>query len=131
MDAWLKTHAALILPIAGALYLAGGDTLHLADDCTAPAWMARGWKQSLHVLQTRHIPILPGAVRIYAWIPAMILILPFQRLLIGPILQAAFSHADHIRLEMHQLVAEFSTLAQPASLPTPALCHLFTAINPA
>jgi len=41
MDAWLKTHAALILPIAGALYLAGGDTLHLANDRTALAWMVR------------------------------------------------------------------------------------------
>jgi 2-dehydropantoate 2-reductase len=41
MDAWLKTHAALILPIAGALYLAGGDMLHLADDRAALAWMVR------------------------------------------------------------------------------------------
>jgi len=41
MDTWLKTHAALILPIAGALYLAGGDTLHLAKDRTTLAWMVR------------------------------------------------------------------------------------------
>ena len=26
MDAWLKTHVALVSPIAHALYLAGGDT---------------------------------------------------------------------------------------------------------
>jgi hypothetical protein len=41
MDAWLKTHAALILRIAGALYLADGDMLHLADDRAAQVWMAR------------------------------------------------------------------------------------------
>jgi 2-dehydropantoate 2-reductase len=41
MDAWLKTHVALILSIGGALYMAGGDNYRLARTRDALVLMVR------------------------------------------------------------------------------------------
>ncbi len=128
IDSWLKTHAALIVPVAGALYLAGGGPEGLAANPTALHWLARGFKESLHVLDANKIPVIPSAARVYNWIPARLLAFLARRMLRSPEGRLALSHAGHARPEMRLLADQLTVFVKQASLPTPALVHLFAAI---
>ena len=128
IDAWLKTHVALILPMAGAVYRAGGNVLALANDKETLNLMARAFKESLDVLRANHIPVLPPAAMIYAWIPAPLLVILFRRVLRTKSVQVAFSHGDHARPEMRLLSEQMSSLIRKTSVPTPALDKLFSVL---
>jgi 2-dehydropantoate 2-reductase len=51
MDGWLKTHVALILPMGGALYMAGLDNYRLARRRDAVVLMIRAMRESFRVLR--------------------------------------------------------------------------------
>jgi 2-dehydropantoate 2-reductase len=128
IDSWLKTHAALIVPVGGALYLSGGGPEGLAANQIALNWLARGFKESLHVLDANKIPVIPAAARVYNWIPARLLALLARKMLLSPEGKLALSHAGHARPEMRLLADQLTVFVKRASLPTPALDQLFAAI---
>jgi 2-dehydropantoate 2-reductase len=55
MDAWLKTHAAFVVPLGQAVLAAGGPRA-LADDPDAVRGMIRLMRQNLAALPTRPVP---------------------------------------------------------------------------
>ena len=61
MDAWLKTHAALVVPIACALYLAGGDNYRLAGTRDGLVLMLRAMREGLRVLDRLGFDVEPIA----------------------------------------------------------------------
>jgi 2-dehydropantoate 2-reductase len=128
IDAWLKTHAAMIMPIAGALYMAGGDLKALQQDNAALKTLASAWKEALQALTAARVPILPAAAKIYIWAPEGIVINVVRRALRSSNIAISFAHAGNARPEMRCLAGELLALARSAGIATPNLEKMQSAI---
>jgi len=131
MDAWLKTHVALVSPIANALYLAGGSNYRLARTRDGLVLMVRAVKEGLRVLNALHIPITPGKYRVFSWIPEPLLVAILQKRMGRPEVElVAARHANAARDEMTALAEDFQILARQSGLDTPAIDTLYCFLDP-
>jgi len=131
MDAWLKTHVALVGPVAGALYLAGGDNYRLARTQDGLVLMVRAVREGLSVLKDLGIPITPGKYRLLSWLPEPLLVQVLRRAMNSERAELVLArHANAARDEMAQLAEEFRALAERTSVATPANDVLYTFLNP-
>jgi 2-dehydropantoate 2-reductase len=131
IDAWLKSHAAVISPIALALYMVGGDNYRLARTRDALVLGIRALRESFRVLRALDIPITPPALRVYDWIPEPILIPLVQRLFNSRSAEIAVAgHAGAARDEMKQIADEFKMLTQSTTVATPLLDRLYPYLDP-
>jgi 2-dehydropantoate 2-reductase len=131
IDAWLKSHAAVISPIALALYMVGGDNYRLARTRDAVVLGIRAMRESFRVLHALDIPITPSALRMYEWIPESILVPLVQRLFNTRSAEIAIAgHASAARDEMKQIADEFRTLTHSITIPTPVVDRLYTYLDP-
>ena len=122
IDAWLKTHVALVSPIANALYMAGGDIYRLAETRDALVLMIRGIREGFRVLRALDIPIIPRKYLTLFWLPEPLLVFLLQRLLATEQAELAMQrHANAARDEMQQLADEFQVLVHQSGLRTPVL----------
>ncbi|HNT76698.1 MAG TPA: 2-dehydropantoate 2-reductase N-terminal domain-containing protein [Anaerolineae bacterium] len=132
MDAWLKTHVAVVSPIANALYLAGGDNYRLARTRDGLVLLARAIKEGFRVLHALHIPVTPFKYRLLPLVPEPLLVMTLQRMLATEWATTVMAHhANAARDEMQQLADEFRALARVSGTPTPALDQLYAYIDPA
>ncbi len=130
MDAWLKTHVALILSMGGALYMAGFDNYRMARTRDAVVMMVRAVHEGFRVLRAHDIPIIPSILKIMLeWIPEPILVTLIQRRLNSKVVEAAFGHASAAHEEGKKLATEFKALARSASVPTPKMDRLREYVN--
>ena len=74
MDAWLKTHAALVSPIADAFYAAGGDMKVLANSRLQVIAMLRSIRKAFAALRAQGLPITPTWLRGVELLPAWLLV---------------------------------------------------------
>ena len=130
IDAWQKTHVALVTPIANALYMAGGDRYRLAQMPEALHLMVRAMREGFQVLQALDIPITPAKLRLWEWLPEPMVV----ALLKGWANTQHFEiiaarHANAARDEMQKLTTEFQALARQTSVATPAIDELETYID--
>ncbi len=132
MDAWLKTHVAVVSPVANAIYLAGGDNYRLSRTRDGVVLMARAIKEGFRVLQALKIPITPFKYRLLPLIPEPILVAALQRALATEWATTVITrHANAGRDEMQLLADEFQVLVEMAGVETPALNELYGYIDPA
>ena len=130
IDAWQKTHVALISPIADALYMAGGDNYRLAQMPDALHLMVSAIREGFQVLRSLHIPITPAKLQLWAWLPEFVLVPLLKRLVNTRYFEIVVArHANAARDEMQQLANEFQALARQASMATPAIDQLETYID--
>ena len=125
MDAWLKTHAVLVCPIANAFYFAG-DNYRLAQSNEGLHLLIGAVREGLRALGKLGIPIEPGKYRALLWLPIWLAV---------PVLRRAFStkraelalwrHAQGARPEMQLLAEEVRALLKEAAIPTPAFDQLY------
>jgi 2-dehydropantoate 2-reductase len=131
MDAWLKTHVALVSPIANALYLAGGDNYRLARTRDGLVLLVRAIREGMAVLRAHGIPITPPKYRVLARLPEPLLVTLLQRGLATERAAVALAgHANAARDEMQCLAEEFHALTHSTSIPTPAIDRLATYLDP-
>jgi 2-dehydropantoate 2-reductase len=129
MDAWLKTHAALVSPVAKALYMMNGDIHQLAHHRASVQLMLRAIREGLRVLRSLEIPITPIRMRVFELIPEILMVSLLQRLLDTEYADLIIArHANAARDEMKQIADEFRELAHRASLDTPFSDHLYSFI---
>jgi len=124
--AWVLTHAAIVLPIAHALYLVEGGTLELADRPDVLRLLIFAIREGLSVQETLGIPVIPRSVRMYKWVPSWVT---------STVMRARFStrmaeigiegHALAAQDEMAALAAEYAELMRRAGIQTPALRTLY------
>jgi len=132
MDAWLKTHVALILPIALSIYLAGGDNYRLARTRDGIVLGIRAVREGFRVLHALGIPVTPPSLRRLAWMPEPLLVRQAQKLLDTELAELGLAgHANAARDEMQCLAGELRALALTTSVATPALELLYTYLDPA
>ncbi len=132
MDAWLKTHVAVVSPVANALYLAGGSNYRLAHTRDGLVLMIRAVKENLRVLEALGIPITPARLRALEWLPEPPLVALLRLGFDTPQAELVLArHANAARDEMLTLAEEFRHLAKQSGLPTPANNALFCYLDPA
>ena len=121
IDAWLKTHAAKIIPTANALYMAAVDTRRLSRTRDALVLMLRAIREGYQVLSALDIPITPKNHRIFQWLPEPLLLVLMKRMIESDRMSIKIGHAHGARNEMNTIADEFCALIQQANVPTPSI----------
>jgi len=131
MDAWLKTHVALLMPsLAPALYAAETDNHRLARTRDGLVLTIRAIREGFQVLRALDVPITPGRLKILRSIPEPILVILLQRLINMEVMQVALvGHAKAARDEVTHLADEFLALARTTPVATPATDRLYPYLN--
>ncbi len=125
MDAWLKTHVALVSPIANAIYMAVARGIELKADLEVMRLLVRAVKEGLRVLHALHIPVEPSKYRLLQWVPEGLIIRIVRPHIGTPQWElTVVRHAMAARDEMKCLSDEFQCLVQRSGIPTPALNKL-------
>lgn len=125
MDAWLKTHVAVVSPIANAIYMAEGNIYRLARDREDVRLMLRAMREGFKVLRALNVPITPANLRILELVPEPLMVMYLQRLLNTERAELTIArHANAARDEMKQIADEFTALARSTSVPTSAIDRL-------
>jgi 2-dehydropantoate 2-reductase len=132
MDAWLKTHVALLMPsIAPALSAAAGDHVRLANTRDLVVLTVRAVREGFKVLRALDIPITPARLRIFDWLPEPLLVSFLQKKLADERIRTALvEHAQAAGDEIMHLAGEFDRLTQQAGIPTPAIDRLSAYFDP-
>jgi 2-dehydropantoate 2-reductase len=132
MDAWLKTHVALLMPsLAPAMRAAGRDNVRMAHTRDAIVLAIRAIQEGYRVLRTLGYPIVPKSARIFENIPEPILVWGFQKRLVDPRIRVAMlEHGDAAQDEIKHLADEFIALKRQTSIPTPAIDRLSAYFDP-
>ena len=124
MDAWLKTHAAKIVPTAGALFFAGGRVEQLTTNNEAIRLMVRAIREGLAVLKANDIPITPSNHRVLLWLPESLIVLLMKHMFSSETMTIKVGHATKARREFQVLAQELEALNVAPELPTPAMDRL-------
>jgi 2-dehydropantoate 2-reductase len=125
MDAWLKAHAAVISPLALAIYSAGGDNYRLARTPDSLLLAVRAIREGLNALRCLNIPILPPAFRFLTWLPEPLLVLLLRGLVNNQAAQINIAgHANAARDEMLQVADDFMRLVKASGMQAFALTEL-------
>jgi len=125
IDAWLKGHVALVVPILFALNRHGSDNQALARDRATLRLMARAVSEGLGVLRELGHPITPFRLKSIAWMPLFASAFVFSKIIGSPFAKVAFvGHSTNAAAEFELLAGEFRTLIDASGLTTPALDEL-------
>jgi len=130
VDAYLKTHAAGLPAIAGAVYMAGGDIRRLAHLPKLLRLLIRSYREALRGLSAAGIPIKPYGTHLVEWIPEPLLMLGLRFFLDSKL--AVLGGQRHINAapdEMKEFADEFREIFRQTGLPTPASNILFAFID--
>jgi 2-dehydropantoate 2-reductase len=126
MDAWLKTHVALVSSIANAIYMAGGDNYKLARNREAILLNIRGIREGFRVLRELGIPVTPAKLKMFDVMPEPLLAAAFGRVYKTEWSEVVMTrHANAARDEMKLLADELIALARKTNVPTPAIDKLY------
>jgi 2-dehydropantoate 2-reductase len=132
MDAWLKTHVALLMPsLAPAMRAAGRDNVRMGRTRDAVVLAVRAMREGFAVLRKLGYPIVPSGIRQMELLPEPILVWYLQKMLPHPRMRTAMlEHADAAQDEIRHLAAEFDALIRRADVPTPVIDGLKKYFDP-
>ena len=129
MDAWLKTHAALVSPIANAIYSRDGDIHQLAQKRPSVQLMLHAIREGFQVLRALNIPITPWQMHFLEPIPSSLIVSLLQRFLDTKCFELVIArHANAARDEMKQIADDFRQLTNLTSVKTPSTDCLYSFI---
>jgi ketopantoate reductase len=133
MDAWLKTHVALLMPsLAPAMRAAGRDNVRMAHTRDTVVLAIRAIQEGFRVLRELGYPIVPNRVRIFERLPEPILVWGFRKYIVDPKVRVAMlEHGAAAQDEIKYLADEFFVLKNKTSISTPALESLYVYFDPA
>lgn len=132
MDAWLKTHVALVSPIANAIYLAGGSNYRLAKTPDGLLLLRRAIGEGFEVLRALGIPITPERLQNLVDTPEPQMVENLRQMMATPRAEMTMAkHACAARDEARQLTDDFLALCELTSVPTPAIHRLAAYIDTA
>jgi 2-dehydropantoate 2-reductase len=126
IDAWLKTHAALISPLAVAAYALRDRGTRLRDEDKTIALSIKAFKENLRALEELGIPILPKKTKMMRFIPVYFLKRKLRNLLNSEFGKIALSgHADCARNEMKKIIMDFRNLVRDVKMDMSANDYLY------
>lgn len=112
MDSWQKSHLAMVIPMANAIYFDGGDNYSTARNRQAIHNMSLSLKENFNFLKSTGI-ITPAKLNIFRMCPVCFLSLLLKLLYKTKFAETLISnHANKARHEMSLLNNDFEKLAQ-------------------
>ncbi|WP_373788296.1 ketopantoate reductase family protein [Jeotgalibaca porci] len=124
MDAWQKTHVAMVTSIGNALYQFECDNYRLAQSYDNVCFMIRGIKEGFSVLRKLGIKTKPKKLW-YMKLPVWMISWIFKLLMGTKLAETVFAkHCIIAKPEMLCLQAEFDSLIAQSHLQTPAIDRL-------
>lgn len=132
MDAWLKTHVALLMPsLAPAVRAASRDNVRMAHTRDAIVLAIRAIREGFHVLRKLGYPVVPGSIRQLELMPEPLLVWYLQKMLPDPKMRTAMlEHADATQDEIRHLAEEFYVLVRRSGVSTPVMDSLKKYFDP-
>jgi len=124
MDAWQKTHVAIVTAVGNALYKHGSDNYGLAKSREDLMLTAGGIKEGFRVLKRLGIAVTPGKLR-YFKLPDRLLAFLFRFIMNTKMAETAMAkHTIAAREEMRVLQADFDKLIERSGVRTPCIDQL-------
>ncbi|MBB4826227.1 2-dehydropantoate 2-reductase [Sporosarcina luteola] len=111
MDEWLKTHVAVVLPIAKALYKFDSNNYELANSNTTLRYMILAIREGFNVLKKAGVKITPAKLNLF-YLPSVLLVPILSRVMKTKI--AEFSMSKHTMEAKHELQVLESLFVQIA-----------------
>ncbi len=122
MDAWLKTHAALVCPIANAYYMAGDDMQRLARTRDALVLASRAIREGFRMLRSAGWQVTPPHLALALAVPEPLLVPILARAARAPYADFIVArHAAVAREEIGVLSSQLVALSRAAGVPMPSL----------
>jgi len=126
IDAWLKTHAALISPLALGSYEARKKGKRLGDEDKLMTLSIKAFRENLNALEKMGIPILPKKFKIMKLIPAYFLKRRLKNLVNSEFGKTVLSgHANSAKNEMKKITMDFRKLVQNVQTDMSANDYLY------
>jgi 2-dehydropantoate 2-reductase len=129
MDAWLKTHIAMVSPIANAIYACSNSNYELAKSSGTVRKMVVAIREGLAVVRALGYPVTPVKLNALRLMPVPVLTVIFRWILNTEFADTYMAkHANAARDEMKQLADEFLVLRDRTGIRTPAIDELYKSI---
>ncbi len=120
IDAWLKGHVALVLPILFGLARHANDCDALASDRATLRQMARAIREALAAIRGLGLPVTPLQLKLILWLPTRVTAFILGKILSSEFAKVAFAgHATVAAPEFEQLWTDFRALATRSGHPVP------------
>lgn len=111
MDAWQKTHLAMVTPLANGIYFDGGNNYTTAKNKQAIRLMSSALKKNFKALKAKGIPITPPKLNVFWICPLWIMDIALKVLYNTKFAETLISsHALNAKDEMLLLEKEFDKL---------------------
>lgn len=125
IDAWLKGHAAMVVPILFGLDRHDLDNRALARDRATLGLMVRAVRDGLRALRALGYPITPAKLASFLWLPTFLSRFVFTKVIASDFAQVAFAgHAASASAEFELVYRELRAAIEKSGVPTPALDEL-------
>ncbi|MBI5320467.1 2-dehydropantoate 2-reductase N-terminal domain-containing protein [Bradyrhizobium sp.] len=126
MDAWLKTHAFLVVAICGALYASGGRSAQLAADTQRLLLLADALREGLSCVRALGLVPSPPRLRLMAkWLPKPLLLIVLRRFFASDLAALVIDgHANAASDDMRDLAADCRRMIAEAGVPAPTVSTL-------
>lgn len=113
MDAWQKTHLALVCPLALGFYYDGGDNYSLASNKPALMQVSKALKETFGFIRKSGIGITPGKFRYVGLVPLPLLAYMLSKIFATPWAETfMYHHSIKAKGEMLFLSRELIALAE-------------------
>ena len=110
MDAWQKSHLALVIPLANGIYYDGGNTYTTAKNKEAIRLMSSALNKSFNALKEKGIPITPLKLNIFRFCPLWLMQICLKIFCNTKLAETVSSHVPYIKDEIHLLEKELNEL---------------------
>jgi 2-dehydropantoate 2-reductase len=121
MDAWQKTHVAVVVPIGKALYKFDSNNYQLARSCKTIKNMILANRECFKVLKSMNIKITPRKLNFF-YLPVFILAPAFMIIMNTKLAEFAMAkHTIVAKDEMNVLEALFQEFINKSGIRTPSL----------
>lgn len=111
MDAWQKTHLAVVTALANGIYQDGGDNYSTAKNKKAVHSIVDSLKSNLQQLKENQIPITPKKIELILIAPSSILCKMISSLYSSKFAETLiYQHANKARNEMSLLDSDFQDM---------------------
>ncbi len=119
MDAWQKTHVAVILPIGKALNRFDSNNYKLARSSGTIKQMLLATRECFGVLKEMNLKVTPSKLNVY-YLPLFILVPAFMLIMNTKIAETAYSKHNLVaKSEMEALEEQFRDLIKASGVKTP------------
>ncbi len=125
IDSWKRYHVALATPLTYAMYKHGVCNYRLAKSRHSVTLYVQAMRECFRALQTLGYPVEPPKLRFLMWMPDLLLVPLFQKILGSKLMD--IGGARHLRNaldEMEALAQELQELIDESGVRTPALDQL-------